>query len=140
MKVEKTEFIGYVQLYMKFWVPEYPDCAFYATFDTDFSKPLTQCILESHWPVNIFQKSSIRKNVKSTILNLTPQNVNLTRPRKKFRFLITRKINSYYSPAILPEWREFFAKKIFLILFFITIFFKHIVIVLKKHKKIKKRR
>lgn len=46
MKVEKTEFIGYVQLYMKFWVPEYPDCAFYATFDTDFSKPLTQCILE----------------------------------------------------------------------------------------------
>ena len=42
MKVEKTEFIGYVQLYMKFWVPEYPDCAFYATFDTDFSKPVTQ--------------------------------------------------------------------------------------------------
>lgn len=45
MRAEDNNFIGYVQLYMKFWMSENPKCAFFATFNTDFSKPLTDEVL-----------------------------------------------------------------------------------------------
>ena len=46
-EIKKLELIGYVQLYIKLWIVDKPEVAFYFKMDADFTVPLDEETLKS---------------------------------------------------------------------------------------------